>query len=176
MYPLLIPLRGYPPSLADKRTPRSPQAPRPEGDGEYSQPAVLGFFGAPLCASAARRSSRRLAKQPERKETGTTPAARPLTTRCLRSLLVARTAWLVSGLRVVLRCHPRNVPNNPFLRAFLSSVIFLIFELDTPIDGFIYVSSEPLRNALRHIDASWSVKRRAAPGFSLSLCSESRKA
>jgi hypothetical protein len=56
----------------------------------------------------------------------------------------------VSGLRVVLRCHPRNVPNNPFLRAFLSSVISLILELDTPIDGFIYVSSEPLRNALRH--------------------------
>ena len=87
--------------------------------------------------AAARHSSRRLAQQPERKETGTTPAARPLTTQCLRSLLVARTAWLI------LLCA-----------LSFSSAIFFILELDTPIDGFIYVSSEPLRDALRHIDAS----------------------
>ncbi len=35
-----------------------------------------------------------------------------------------------------------------------SSAIFFILELDTPVDGFIYVSSEPLRDALRHIDSS----------------------
>jgi hypothetical protein len=35
-----------------------------------------------------------------------------------------------------------------------SSAIFFILELDTPIDGFIYVSSQPLRDALRHIDSS----------------------
>jgi hypothetical protein len=34
------------------------------------------------------------------------------------------------------------------------AAIFFILEFDTPVDGFIYVSSEPLRDALRHIDAS----------------------
>jgi hypothetical protein len=65
--------------------------------------------------------------------------------------------WLVSGLRVVPRYHPRQrgvYPTILLVRALLSSAIFLIVELDTPSDGFIYVSSEPLRDALRHIDAS----------------------
>jgi hypothetical protein len=48
----------------------------------------------------------------------------------------------------------QNGVADPFVRAFLSSAIFFILELDTPIDGFIYVSSEPLRDALQHIDAS----------------------
>jgi hypothetical protein len=37
---------------------------------------------------------------------------------------------------------------------FRSFAIFFILELDTPIDGLIYVSSYALRDALRHTDSS----------------------
>jgi hypothetical protein len=34
----------------------------------------------------------------------------------------------------------------------IASVIFVILELDTPFDGLIVVSSQPLRSALDHLD------------------------
>jgi hypothetical protein len=37
--------------------------------------------------------------------------------------------------------------------ALLSSVIFFILEFDMPVDGLSTQSSEPLPDALRHIDA-----------------------
>jgi hypothetical protein len=73
------------------------------------------------------------------------------------SLLVAMTAWLVIVFAVFGVIAPRNVlvyVTILLCALSFSSAIFFILELDTPIDGFIYVSSEPLRDALRHIDAS----------------------
>jgi hypothetical protein len=73
------------------------------------------------------------------------------------SLLVAMTAWLVIVFAVFGLIAPRNVVVYATIllcALSFSSAIFFILELDTPIDGFIYVSSEPLREALRHIDAS----------------------
>jgi hypothetical protein len=66
------------------------------------------------------------------------------------------TAWLVIVFAVFGIIAPRNavVYATVLLCALaFSSAIFFILELDTPTDGFIYVSSEPLRDALRHIDA-----------------------
>jgi hypothetical protein len=73
------------------------------------------------------------------------------------SLLVAMTAWLVIVFAVFGVIAPRNVV--VYVTILLcalsfSSAIFFILELDTPVDGFIYVPSEPLRDALKHIDAS----------------------
>ncbi len=73
------------------------------------------------------------------------------------SLLVAMTAWLVIVFAVFGLIAPRNVvvyATIVLCALSFSSAIFFILEFDTPIDGFIYVSSEPLRDALRHIDSS----------------------
>jgi hypothetical protein len=73
------------------------------------------------------------------------------------SLLVAMTAWLVIVFTVFGVIAPRNLVvyvTIVLCALSFSSAIFFILELDTPTDGFIYVSSEPLRDALRHIDAS----------------------
>jgi hypothetical protein len=35
----------------------------------------------------------------------------------------------------------------------LASAVYLIVDLDSPLDGWIQVSSAPLRDALSHIDA-----------------------
>ena len=75
------------------------------------------------------------------------------------SLLVAMTTWLVIVFAVFGLIAPRNVVVYATLSLCalsFSSAIFFILELDTPVDGFIYVSSEPRRDALRHIDASAS--------------------
>jgi hypothetical protein len=67
------------------------------------------------------------------------------------------TAWLLIVFAVFGLIAPRNVlvyVTILLCALSFSSAIFFILELDTPIDGFIYVSSEPLRDALRHIDAS----------------------
>jgi hypothetical protein len=72
------------------------------------------------------------------------------------SLLVAMTAWLAIVFAVFGVIAPRNAVVYATILLFglsFSSAIFFILELDTPIDGFIYVSSEPFRDALRHIDA-----------------------
>jgi hypothetical protein len=73
------------------------------------------------------------------------------------TLLIAMTAWLVIVFAVFGVIAPRNVV--VYVTILLcalsfSSAIFFILEFDTPVDGFIYVSSDPLRDALRHIDAS----------------------
>ena len=73
------------------------------------------------------------------------------------TLLVAMTAWLAIVFAVFGVIAPRNVV--VYVTILLcalsfSSAIFFILELDTPVDGLIYVSSESLRDALRHIDAS----------------------
>jgi hypothetical protein len=72
------------------------------------------------------------------------------------SLLVSMTAWLVIVFAVFGVIAPRNVV--VYVTILLcalsfSSAIFFILEFDTPVDGYIYVSSEPLRDALQHIDA-----------------------
>ena len=71
-------------------------------------------------------------------------------------LLLAMTAWLVIVFAVFGLIAPRNaVVYATILLCALSfsSAIFFILEYDTPTDGLIYVSSESLRDALRHIDA-----------------------
>jgi hypothetical protein len=71
-------------------------------------------------------------------------------------LLVAMTGWLVIVFAVFGIIAPRNgVVYATILLCALSfsSAIFFILELDTPTDGFIYASSEPLRDALQHFDA-----------------------
>jgi hypothetical protein len=71
-------------------------------------------------------------------------------------LLAAMTAWLVIVFAVFGIIAPRNVvvyATIMLCALSFSSAIFFILELDTPTDGFIYVSSEPLRDALQHIDA-----------------------
>jgi CHASE2 domain-containing sensor protein len=73
------------------------------------------------------------------------------------SLLVAMTAWLVIVFAVFGVIAPLNlVVYVTILLCALSfsSAIFFILEFDTPVDGFIYASRDPLREALRHIDAS----------------------
>jgi hypothetical protein len=85
------------------------------------------------------------------------------------------TAWLVIVFAVFGLIAPRNVlvyVTILLCALSFSSAIFFILELDTPIDGFIYVSSEPLRDAAyrRLVDGE------PAAGFSLLLCSESGKA
>ena len=65
------------------------------------------------------------------------------------SLLVAMTAWLGIVFAMVGVIAPRNVVVSVTLLlctlSFLSA-IFFIPEFDTPVDGFIYGSSEPLRD------------------------------
>jgi hypothetical protein len=71
-------------------------------------------------------------------------------------LLLAMTAWLAIVFAVFGVIAPRNaVVYATILLCALSfsSAIFFILEFDTPTDGFIYVSSEPLRDALLHLDA-----------------------
>jgi hypothetical protein len=71
-------------------------------------------------------------------------------------LLLAMTAWLVIVFAVFGLIAPRNVVVYATIllcALSFSSAIFFILEYDTPTDGFIYVSSESLRDALRHIDA-----------------------
>jgi len=71
-------------------------------------------------------------------------------------LLAAMTAWLAIVFAVFGIIAPRNVVVYATIllcALSFSSAIFFILELDTPTDGFIYVSSEPLRDALQHIDS-----------------------
>jgi amino acid transporter len=71
-------------------------------------------------------------------------------------LLVGMTAWLVVVFAVFGLISPRNaVVYATIVLCALSfgSAIFFILEFDTPLDGLIVVSSEPARDALRHLDA-----------------------
>jgi hypothetical protein len=71
-------------------------------------------------------------------------------------LLSAMTAWLAIVFAVFGLIAPRNVVVYvTILLCALSfaSVIFFIIEFDKPLSGLIHVSSEPARDALRHLDA-----------------------
>jgi hypothetical protein len=71
-------------------------------------------------------------------------------------LLSLMTSWLIMIFAVFGLSSPRNkvVYATMLLCAFsIASAVFLILELDTPLDGWIVASSQPLRDALRHIDA-----------------------
>jgi uncharacterized membrane protein YuzA (DUF378 family) len=71
-------------------------------------------------------------------------------------LLFLMTSWLVMIFAVFGLSSPRNrvIYATIFLCALsVSSAVFLILELDSPLTGWIIVSSEPLRDALQHIDA-----------------------
>jgi hypothetical protein len=71
-------------------------------------------------------------------------------------LMTLMTSWLVMIFAVFGLSSPRNrvVYATMLLCAFsISSAVFMILEFDGPLDGWIVVSSQPLRDALRHIDA-----------------------
>jgi hypothetical protein len=71
-------------------------------------------------------------------------------------LLSLMTSWLVMIFAVFGLSSPRNavVYATMVLCALsISSAVFMILELDGPLSGWIVVSSQPLRDALRHIDA-----------------------
>jgi hypothetical protein len=71
-------------------------------------------------------------------------------------LLGLMTAWLSMIFAVFGLGSPRNLvvyTTMVLCAASISSAVFLILELDTPLSGWIVVSSQPLRDALRHIDA-----------------------
>jgi hypothetical protein len=71
-------------------------------------------------------------------------------------LLAIMTSWLMIAFAVFGLSSPRNrvVYATVVLCAVsISSAVFTILELDTPLDGWIVVSSQPLRDALQHIDA-----------------------
>jgi hypothetical protein len=70
-------------------------------------------------------------------------------------LLGLMTSWLVMIFVVFGLSSPRNrvVYATMLLCAFsISSAVFMVLELDGPLEGWIVVSSQPLRDALRHID------------------------
>lgn len=71
-------------------------------------------------------------------------------------LLGLMTSWLVMIFAVFGLSSPRNkvIYATIFLCALsISSAVYMILELDSPLTGWVVVSSEPLRDALRHIDA-----------------------
>jgi hypothetical protein len=71
-------------------------------------------------------------------------------------LIILMVFWLVMIFGVFGLTSPRNrVVYAALLMCALSvsSAIYLILDLDKPLDGLINVSSAPMRSALRHIDA-----------------------
>ena len=71
-------------------------------------------------------------------------------------LIVLLVAWFAIAFGVFGLSSPRNVV--VYLTILLcaisiSSALYLIHDMDSPLDGPIRVSSEPLRDALRHMDA-----------------------
>jgi hypothetical protein len=71
-------------------------------------------------------------------------------------MLCVMSSWLVMVFAVFGMSSPRNrvIYATIFLCALsISSAVFLILDLDSPLSGWIVVSSQPLRDALQHIDA-----------------------
>lgn len=65
-------------------------------------------------------------------------------------------SWLAMTFAAFGLASPRNsvvYVTMTFCALSMASALFLILELDTPLDGWIVVSSQPLRDALLHIDA-----------------------
>ena len=72
-------------------------------------------------------------------------------------LLAATTGWLTIFFGVFGLIAPRNaVVHVTILLCAISfaSTLYFIVEFDNPIEGQIRASSAPVRDALRHIDAS----------------------
>ena len=70
-------------------------------------------------------------------------------------LMALMTSWLIMIFAAFGLSTPRNavVYVTIALCAFsISSAVFLILDLDTPLDGWIVVSSQPLRDALLNLD------------------------
>ena len=71
-------------------------------------------------------------------------------------LLLAMCAWLAIVFGVFGLIAPRNVVVHITIiicALCVASAIYFIVEFDRPLEGFIQVESEPMRNALAHIDA-----------------------
>ncbi|HLW92801.1 MAG TPA: hypothetical protein VKS78_16080 [Roseiarcus sp.] len=71
-------------------------------------------------------------------------------------LLGLMTSWLVMIFGVFGLISPRNAVIYATIllcAVSISSAVYLIMDLDQPLGGFITVSSEPMRDVLRHIDA-----------------------
>jgi hypothetical protein len=71
-------------------------------------------------------------------------------------LMALMTSWLIMIFAAFGLSTPRNgvVYCTIAMCAFsISSAVFLILDLDTPLDGWIVVSSQPLRDALLNLDA-----------------------
>jgi hypothetical protein len=71
-------------------------------------------------------------------------------------LLVAMTVWLAIVFGVFGLTAPRNiVVYTTIILCALSfaSAIFFVLDFDKPLSGLIQISSEPARDALRHLDA-----------------------
>lgn len=71
------------------------------------------------------------------------------------TLLVILVFWLVLLFVSFGLFAPRNTTAHVVLlvgACAISAAIFLVLELNQPFDGFIRVSSAPLRNALQHLD------------------------
>ncbi len=71
-------------------------------------------------------------------------------------LIILMVFWLVMIFGVFGLTSPRNRVVYAALlmcAVSVSSAIYLILDLDKPLDGLIKVSSAPMRSALRHIDA-----------------------
>lgn len=72
-------------------------------------------------------------------------------------LLSLMTSWLVMIFAVFGLSSPRNAvvyATMALCALSISSAAFMILELNTPLSGWIVVSSQPLRDALQHIDAA----------------------
>jgi hypothetical protein len=71
-------------------------------------------------------------------------------------LIILMVFWLVMIFGVFGLTSPRNRVVYAALlmcAVSISSAIYLILDLDKPLDGLIKVSSEPMRSALHHIEA-----------------------
>jgi hypothetical protein len=72
-------------------------------------------------------------------------------------LISLLTSWLAMTFMAFGLCSPRNAVLHATMALCalsMASAVFLILELDTPLGGWIVISSEPLRDALLHIDAA----------------------
>ena len=71
-------------------------------------------------------------------------------------LIVLLLAWLGMAFGVFGLSSPRNIVVSLTIllcAISVSSAVYLILDMDSPLDGLIKVSSAPLRGALQHIDA-----------------------
>jgi hypothetical protein len=72
-------------------------------------------------------------------------------------LLAVMTAWLMIIFGVFGLSSPRNALVYVTILSCaisISSVVYLILDLDKPLDGLIAITSQPMRDTLAHIDAA----------------------